>query len=152
MPCGLFFCKKKVRRLKIKRSLIARAPFSGVAAKKVVRIPQKIRYQGVNFSVTAIADKAFYKNKKLEKVEIGSSVRTIGSRAFYQTKKLKVSCLCSQLSFIFGHPSPSTSMYFALFPYYFPCEESIREKVFFRLNRSLLLYPKVLLNFSWLPL
>lgn len=32
---------------------------------------------------------AFYKNKKLEKVEIGSSVRTIGSRAFYQTKKLK---------------------------------------------------------------
>lgn len=89
MPCGLFFCKKKVRRLKIKRSLIARAPFSGVAAKKVVRIPQKIRYQGVNFSVTAIADKAFYKNKKLEKVEIGSSVRTIGSRAFYQTKKLK---------------------------------------------------------------
>lgn len=67
-------------------------------------------------------------------------------------RKLKVSCLCSQLSFIFGHPSPSTSMYFALFPYYFPCEESIREKVFFRLNRSLLLYPKVLLNFSWLPL
>ena len=61
----------------------------GTTAKKVVRIPQKIRYQGVNFSVTAIADKAFYKNKKLEKVEIGSSVRTIGSRAFYQTKKLK---------------------------------------------------------------
>lgn len=61
----------------------------GMTAQKVVRIPQKIRYQGVNFSVTAIADKAFYKNKKLEKVEIGSSVRTIGSRAFYQTKKLK---------------------------------------------------------------
>ena len=61
----------------------------GTTAKKVVRIPQKIRYQGVNFSVTAIAGKAFYKNKKLEKVEIGSSVRTIGSRAFYQTKKLK---------------------------------------------------------------
>ena len=61
----------------------------GTTAKKVVRIPQKIRYQGVNFSVTAIADKAFYKNKKLEKAEIGSSVRTIGSRAFFQTKKLK---------------------------------------------------------------
>ena len=46
-------------------------------------------FAGADFSVTAIADKAFYKNKKLEKVEIGSSVRTIGSRAFYQTKKLK---------------------------------------------------------------
>lgn len=45
--------------------------------------------------------------------------------------KLKVSRVCSQPSFIFGHPSPSTSMYFALFPYFFPCEESTREKVFF---------------------
>ena len=90
------------------------------------------------------------KSKDVKKVEVtnvqGKNI-TLG-----KGKKLKVSCLCSQLSFIFGHPSPSTSMYFALFPYYFPCEESIREKVFFRLNRSLLLYPKVLLNFSWLPL
>ena len=46
-------------------------------------------------------------------------------------EKLKVSCVCSQLSLIFRHPSPSTSMYFTLFPYFFPCEESIREKVFF---------------------
>ena len=68
------------------------------------------------------------------------------------SKQLEVSCVCSQLSFIFGHLSPSTSMYFALFPYFFPCEEIIREKVFFRLNRSLPLYPKVLLNFFWLPL
>ena len=43
----------------------------------------------MNFSVTSIADKAFYKNKKLEKVEIDTNVRTIGSQAFYQTKKLK---------------------------------------------------------------
>lgn len=46
-------------------------------------------------------------------------------------KDLKVFRVCSQLSFIFGQPSPSTSMYFALFPYFFPCEEIIREKVFF---------------------
>lgn len=77
---------------------------------------------------------------------------TISGSLFKFTRNLKVSCLFSQLSLIFGHPSPSTSMYFALFPYFFPYEEFIRKKVFFRLNRSLLLYPKVLLNFSWLPL
>ena len=49
----------------------------------------------------------------------------------WEEGKLIVSCLFSQLPLIFGHPSPSTSMYFALFPYFFPCEEIIREKVFF---------------------
>ena len=39
----------------------------GTTAKKVVRIPQKIRYQGVNFSVTAIADKAFIKIRNWKK-------------------------------------------------------------------------------------
>lgn len=49
----------------------------------------------------------------------------------YSAVKLEFSCLFSQLSFIFGRSSPSTSMYFALFPYFFPCAETIREKVFF---------------------
>lgn len=58
----------------------------GTTAKKVVRIPQKIRYQGVNFSVTAIAGKAFYKNKKLEKAEIGSSVPRSAAGRFFRRK------------------------------------------------------------------
>lgn len=53
------------------------------------------------------------------------------SKYLHIAGKLGFSCVCSQLSFIFGHHSPLTSMYFALFPYFFPCEESIREKVFF---------------------
>lgn len=64
-------------------------------------------------------------------VLFGALIAFLGERKMKETKKLKVSCLCSQLSLIFGHPSPSTSMYFALFPYFFPYEEIIREKVFF---------------------
>lgn len=60
-----------------------------VTNKKVVKIPQTVRYEGMTFTVTSIADNAFCKNKKLERVEIGANVGEIGSRAFYQTKNLK---------------------------------------------------------------
>lgn len=73
----------------------------------------------------------YEENKIMEEYYETKNYRSINIKYTYTTRKLKVSCLCSQLSFIFGHPIPATSMYFALFPYFFPCEESIREKVFF---------------------
>ena len=53
-----------------------------------VAIPAYVRYNGKNYKVTKIADKAFYKNTKLKTVTIPSTVTEIGSKAFYGCKKL----------------------------------------------------------------
>ena len=53
-----------------------------------VTIPATIKYEGVTYKVTAIADNACKDNKKLKTVKIGSNVKTIGKKAFYGCKKL----------------------------------------------------------------
>lgn len=51
-------------------------------------IPAYVRYNGKNYKVTKIADKAFYKNTRLKTVTIPSTVTEIGNKAFYGCSKL----------------------------------------------------------------
>lgn len=59
------------------------------ASAKTVTIPAKITVNGVTYTVTAVADKAFRNNKKITKVTIGNNVTTIGANAFSGCTKLK---------------------------------------------------------------
>lgn len=58
-------------------------------AKGTLTVPATVTVGGVKYKVTAIAPKAFFKNKKLKKVNVGSNIITIGSKAFSKCKKLK---------------------------------------------------------------
>lgn len=61
----------------------------GAKKKKTLTIPSKVIINGYPFKVTSIGTKAFYNNKKVKKVTVGSNVTTIGKRAFHNCKKLK---------------------------------------------------------------
>ena len=56
---------------------------------KTVVIPKTVKVDGVNYKVTAIAEKAFAGNKKLKTVVIGADVEKIGAKAFYKCVNLK---------------------------------------------------------------
>ena len=58
-------------------------------SKSTVTVPDTITVKGYPVKVTAIADKAFSKDKKLTTVTIGKNVRTIGKNAFNGCEKLK---------------------------------------------------------------
>ena len=57
--------------------------------KKTIKIPAKVNYQGQTYLVTKIGTKAFYKNKKLECIEIGKNVKKIEAGAFEKCSRLK---------------------------------------------------------------
>ena len=59
------------------------------AAKASIAVPATITVNKVKYKVTAIAPKAFYKNKKIRKVTVGSNIITIGAQAFSKCPKLK---------------------------------------------------------------
>lgn len=52
-------------------------------------VPNTVKIDGVTYTVTEIAAKAFKNNKKLKKVTIGKNITSIGKQAFYGCKKLK---------------------------------------------------------------
>ncbi len=54
-----------------------------------VTIPDTVAVNGKQIPVTAVAEKAFYKNQKLKTVTIGRNVQTIGAKAFASCTKLK---------------------------------------------------------------
>ncbi|WP_408069853.1 leucine-rich repeat protein [Butyrivibrio sp. JL13D10] len=54
-----------------------------------VTVPDTVSFNSNNFKVTAIADKAFFKNKKLTNLTVGKNVVSIGDRAFSGAVKLK---------------------------------------------------------------
>ena len=56
---------------------------------KTVVIPKTVKVDGVNYKVTAIAEKAFAGNKKLKMVVIGADIEKIGAKAFYKCVNLK---------------------------------------------------------------
>ena len=56
---------------------------------KTVVIPKMVKVDGVNYKVTAIAEKAFAGNKKLKTVIIGADIKKIGAKAFYKCVNLK---------------------------------------------------------------
>ncbi len=51
-------------------------------------IPEKVSYKDVEYTVTEIADQAFYNMPSLASVKIPSTVRRIGSMAFWGAKEL----------------------------------------------------------------
>lgn len=57
--------------------------------KKKLRIAASISCQGNSYRVTALAAKAFYKNKKLEQVKIGKYIKIIKTGALEQCTQLK---------------------------------------------------------------
>lgn len=59
------------------------------ASKTSFKVPSTISYKGLNYKVTEVSSKAFYKNSKLQTVKIGTNVKTIGKSAFEGCKKLK---------------------------------------------------------------
>ncbi len=64
---------------------------TGIAKGKTVTtltVPATTKYNGVTYKVSAIGEKAFYKNKKIKKAIIGNNVVTIGKNAFRECTKL----------------------------------------------------------------
>lgn len=59
------------------------------ASAKTVKIPSKVTVDGVDYTVTEVADKAFRNNSRVTKITIGDNVTSIGSNAFSGCKKLK---------------------------------------------------------------
>lgn len=87
--------KKTIGKIKYKvtKSHATKGTVMVVGAKnkkqKTLTIPSTVKMNGYTFKVTSIGTKAFYNNKKLTKITIGTNVTTIGKRAFHNCKKLK---------------------------------------------------------------
>lgn len=69
----------------------------------VLRIPNKVKYQGTTYRVTQIASRAFSNNRKLRKVVIGDQVRKIGAYAFCQNSKLRQVVIGKRVKVIASH-------------------------------------------------
>ena len=54
-----------------------------------IKIPKTVKINGYTFKVTSIGKKAFYNNRRLKRVTIGSNVTSIGKQAFANAKNLK---------------------------------------------------------------
>ncbi len=54
-----------------------------------ITIPAKVKLEGQNYKITAIAKNALKNYKKLSYVSIGKNVKKIGEKAFYGCKKLR---------------------------------------------------------------
>ena len=57
--------------------------------KKKITIPATVAKDGFTYKVTAIGEKAFHNNKKLENIIIGANVTKIGANSFNKCSKLK---------------------------------------------------------------
>lgn len=65
--------------------------YIGTTNKKAtqVKVPDTVSVKGVTYKVTSIADKAFYKNKKIKTVTVGKNVTSIGKGAFQNCTSLQ---------------------------------------------------------------
>jgi len=52
-------------------------------------IPATVTYDGTEYSVVSIADKAFSSNSSMETLEAAASIESLGSQAFFLAKKIK---------------------------------------------------------------
>lgn len=59
------------------------------SGKKKITIPATVAKDGFTYKVTAIGEKAFHNNKKLENIIIGANVTKIGANSFNKCSKLK---------------------------------------------------------------
>lgn len=56
---------------------------------KTVNVAKTVKLQGVKYSVTKIEKRAFFKNKKIQRVVIGNNIEEIGNLAFFSTKNVE---------------------------------------------------------------
>ena len=91
VKAGKVFVVKKIRYRVIKvngrRGSLTVKGVKGTVKKLV--IPKKVIYKGIRFDVVAIADRAFYKNRKIRRALIGTNIKSIGKMAFYGTRQLR---------------------------------------------------------------
>ena len=66
----------------------------------IIRIPEKITYNGSILDVTSISEKAFYYCQSLESIELPNSVTKISDNAFYECSGLKTVIIPENVSFI----------------------------------------------------
>ena len=73
--------------------------YIGTTNKKAtqVKVPDTVSVNGVTYKVTSIADKAFYKNKKMKTVTVGKNVISIGKGAFQNCTNLKTVTIKSKV-------------------------------------------------------
>lgn len=69
---------------------VAVVGFEKKKMEKNITIPEKVRYNGYSYTVTAIAAKAFRKCTKLTGIDLPVTVTSIGKQAFEGCKKLEV--------------------------------------------------------------
>ncbi|WP_455058245.1 leucine-rich repeat protein [Jutongia sp.] len=60
------------------------------AGHKEVKIGQKVKIDGISYSVTSVCERAFRSNKRVKKVSLGSRVNKIGKEAFANCSNIKV--------------------------------------------------------------
>ena len=58
-------------------------------SQKTAKVPDTVTTRGAKLKVVAVADKAFYKDRKLTTLTVGKYVETIGAKACYGCEKLK---------------------------------------------------------------
>lgn len=88
---GYIFNNKKSKAV-YKVSVVAKEVTYVKPLKKTytkVKIPNTVKYDGVTYKVTSIANNAFKNNKKLKSVTIPTNIKTIGNSAFYKCTALK---------------------------------------------------------------
>ena len=56
----------------------------------IIEIPSTVIYEGVEYNVTSIGDKAFHSCTSLTSISIPSSIKTIGTYAFYKCTRLQI--------------------------------------------------------------
>lgn len=59
------------------------------SVKGTIKIPATVKYVGVTYKVTSVADRAFRNNKKVTNLTVGKNVTKIGKNAFSGCKNLK---------------------------------------------------------------
>lgn len=58
--------------------------------KSTLTVPDKVKYEGLTYTVTAVSKNAFKNNKTVKKIVLGKNIKSIGKDAFYNTKALTV--------------------------------------------------------------
>ncbi len=92
---AVFSMKKTFTSKKLKYKItkctasVKQVTVTGTSAKLTsVNVPATVKYNGMTFKVTAVANKAFKNQKNLKSAVIGKNVKSIGSEAFFGAKKL----------------------------------------------------------------
>ena len=92
---AVFSMKKTFTSKKLKYKItkctasVKQVTVTGTSARLTsVNVPATVKYNGMTFKVTAIANKAFKNQRNLKSAVVGKNIKSIGSEAFFGAKKL----------------------------------------------------------------